>query len=46
MLNDDFNIDNLNSDIYFSKIESIKNNYEITMNLPTVEDYIYKNYIK
>lgn len=46
MLNDDFNIDNLNSDIYFSKIESIKNNYEITMDLPTVEDYIYKNYIK
>ncbi len=45
-LTDNLNLESLNSEIYYSKIDSIKNNYEITMNLPTVEDYIYENFIK
>lgn len=45
-LTDDFTIDNLNEDLYISKKESIINNYEITLNLPIVEDYIYENFIK
>ena len=45
-LTDDLNLESLTSEIYYSKIDSIKKNYEITMNLPTVEDYIYEKYIK
>jgi hypothetical protein len=45
-LTDNFNPEDLTVDLYESKIESIKNNYNITMNLPTAEDYIYKTYIK
>lgn len=45
-LTDNFNISELSEELYHSKMDSIKNNYEITMNLPTVEDYIYENFIK
>lgn len=45
-LTKDFKFENLTVDLYVSKLDSIKNNYEITMNLPTVEDYIYETYIK
>jgi len=46
MLTDDFNPSDLTEDLYHSKMESIKNNYEIAMNLPIAEDYIYENFIK
>jgi hypothetical protein len=46
MLTDDFDPNTLTEELYFSKIESIKKNYEITMNLPIAEDYIYEKYIK
>lgn len=45
-LTDDFDPKELTVGLYESKMESIKNNYETTINLPTVEDYIYENYIK
>lgn len=45
-LTDDLDLESLTSEIYYSKIDSIKKNYEITMNLPTAEDYIYEKYIK
>jgi hypothetical protein len=46
MLTDDFDPNTLTEELYLSKMESIKKNYEITMNLPIAEDYIYEKYIK
>ena len=45
-LTTDFKPEELTKELYESKKESISNNYEITMNLPTVEDFIYETYIK
>ncbi len=45
-LDDDFKIEDLSTDLYMSKLESVKNNFEIVVNMPTTEDYIYENYIK
>ena len=45
-LTENLKLEELNQDLYQSKMDSIKNNYEITMNLPTAEDYIYENFIK
>ena len=46
MLTDDFKIEDLSEELYLSKLGSVKNNYEITINLPTAEDYLYDKYIK
>ena len=46
MLTDDFDLKILTPDLYYSKIESVKKNYETSINFPTVEDYIYENFIK
>jgi hypothetical protein len=46
MLDETFDIDTLSLELYHSKMDAIKENYEITINMPTVEDYIYENYIK
>ena len=46
MLDDNFKPEDLTVDLYQSKIESVKNNYEIIMNHPIAEDYIYNNFIK
>lgn len=46
MLDDNFNIEDLNVDLYQSKMNSIINNFEIIMNHPIAEDYIYEKYIK
>ena len=43
---DDLDFNNLNSDLYYSKINSIKNNLEIVKNFLLPEDYIYDNYLK
>ena len=45
-LTDDFDISQLSADLYYSKMEAIRENFEITCNLPTVEDYIYENYLE
>jgi len=46
MLDDNFDIKSLNSDLYYSKIEAIRENFEIACNMQTAEDYIYKEYLK
>lgn len=43
---DDFNINDLSADLYFSKMDAINENYEISINSPVAEDYIYENFIK
>jgi hypothetical protein len=45
-LTDDFNISDLSVDLYHSKMDAILQNYELSVNLPTAEDYIYLNYLK
>lgn len=46
MLNDNFKIDELSFDLYYSKMDAIKDNYERIINFPIAEDYIYEKYIK
>lgn len=46
MLTDHFKVEDLSPDLYHSKMEYIKENFERAINLPTAEDYIYENYIK
>lgn len=45
-LTDDFNVNDLSVDLYQSKLEYVKENFERAISLPTSEDYIYLNYIK
>lgn len=45
-LNDDFKIEDLSFDLYESKIESVKKNLELAIDLLLAEDYIYKNFIE
>lgn len=46
-LDDDFDPDILTEDIYYSKMDAIKENLEIVKNnFIMVEDYIYDNYLK
>jgi|694.fasta_scaffold37788_10 hypothetical protein len=46
ILDDNFKIENLSFELYKSKIESIKDNFNRAKNLLTAEDYLYINYIK
>jgi len=45
-LDDDFDISTLTEDLYYSKIDAVKDNFERVMNWPVAEDYIYENYWK
>jgi hypothetical protein len=44
--NEDLDIKMLTEEYYFSKIDSIKNNFELSLDLLSSEDYIYLNYLK
>jgi hypothetical protein len=46
MFNDDFDIKSLSNDLYQSKMDAIIENFEIVINMPIAEDYIYENFIK
>jgi hypothetical protein len=46
MLDDNFKIDELSFDLYYSKMDAIKDNYDRIINFPIAEDYIYEKYIK
>lgn len=45
-LTEDFKISDLTPELYHSKMEYIKENYERALQIPTAEDYIYLNYLK
>lgn len=45
ILNDDFKIEDLSFDLYYSKMNAIIENFEITKNIMMTEDYIYLNYL-
>lgn len=46
MLTDNLNIDILSYELYESKLDAVKDNFERTINLPIAEDYLYERYIK
>ena len=45
-LSNDLKIEDLSVNLYQSKMEYIKENFEIAIKWPITEDYIYENYIK
>ena len=45
-LDDDFDISMLTPDLYYSKMDAIKDNFERANNLPVAEDYLYETYWK
>ena len=45
-LDDDFDLSMLTKDLYYSKIDVIKDNFERSINFPVAEDYLYLNYFK
>ena len=45
-LTEDFKVSDLSVDLYNSKFEYVKENFERALQLPTAEDFIYLNYLK
>ena len=45
-LDDDFDLSTLTEDLYYSKMDAIKDNFERSINLPVAEDYLYTEYFK
>jgi len=45
-LTNDFKIEDLSIDLYHSKMEYIKENFELTKQLPIPEDYLYDNFLR
>ena len=45
-LDDDFDLSTLTKDLYYSKMDAIKDNFERSINFPVAEDYLYLNYFK
>ena len=45
-LDDDFDMSTLTEDLYHSKMNAIKENFEKAIELPVAEDYIYTEYFK
>ena len=45
-LDDDFDLSVLTKDLYYSKIDAIKDIFERSINFPVAEDYLYLNYFK
>lgn len=45
-LDDNFDISMLTTELYYSKIDAVKDNFERIQNFPVAEDYMYKNYFQ
>ena len=45
-LDDNFDLSTLTKDLYYSKIDAIKDNFERSINFPVAEDYLYQTYFK
>jgi len=45
-LDENFDLSTLTEDLYYSKIEAVKENFERSINFPVAEDFLYQNYIK
>ncbi len=45
MLEENFSLEELSMENYFSRFEAIKENYELSLAIPVVEDYIFEKYL-
>jgi len=45
-LDDDFDVSSLTEELYYSKMEAIKDNLERAKEFPIAEDYLYQTYLK
>lgn len=45
-ITDDFKVENLSMDLYYSKMEYVLDNFERVIKLPIAEDYIFEHFIK
>jgi hypothetical protein len=45
-LTEEFKIEDLSAELYWSKIDAIRDNFERAINFPVAEDWIYETYIK
>ena len=45
-LDDDFDVSTLTEELYYSKMDAIKDNYQRSLEFPVAEDYIYTNYFQ
>jgi hypothetical protein len=46
ILEEDFDLNTLTEDLYYSKMEAIKENFEIAKQFESIQDYVYNNYLK
>ena len=46
ILTEEFKIEDLSFDLYYSKMDSVKENFKRSINLLSAEDHIYENYLK
>lgn len=46
MFDDNFDVNTLTEELYNGKMEHIKNNFKLSNELPSSEDYIYLNYLQ
>jgi hypothetical protein len=46
VLNEDFDLDSLTPDLYYSKLDSVRDNFERSKQFFSAQNYIYNNYLK
>jgi len=46
LLDENFSVNQLSAEYYYSKMDAVKDNFERVMNMDLPEDLIYKNYLK
>jgi hypothetical protein len=45
LLTDDFDVSLLTSELYYGKMDAVKENFEIVQNSLIVDDYLYKTHL-
>jgi hypothetical protein len=45
ILDENFKIEDLTFDLYYSKMDAIKDNYQISIDFPLAEDYLFENFL-
>ena len=44
ILEDSFDIESLTEDVYYDKMDAVKDNFERALKMEILEDFIYENY--
>jgi hypothetical protein len=45
LLEDSFDIESLTEDVYYDKMDAVKDNFERALKMEILEDFIYENYL-